>query len=57
LTGHGEEGLLDIAGVLSGCLEEGDAEAVSKFLEAQKSVMYLGTSFHMTRMPHVVSNS
>lgn len=32
LAGHGEEGLLDVAGVLGGGLEEGDAEAVCEFL-------------------------
>jgi hypothetical protein len=32
LAGHGQEGLLDIAGVLGRGLEEGDAEAVCEFL-------------------------
>jgi hypothetical protein len=32
LAGHGEEGLLDVAGVLGGGLEEGDAEAVCELL-------------------------
>jgi hypothetical protein len=32
LAGHGEESLLDVAGVLGGSLEEGDAKAVRKLL-------------------------
>ena len=32
LASHGEEGLLDIAGVLGGGLEEGNAQAVGEFL-------------------------
>ena len=32
LAGHGEEGLLDVAGVLGGGLEEGDSEAVCELL-------------------------
>jgi hypothetical protein len=32
LAGHGQEGLLDVAGVLGGGLEEGDAEAVCELL-------------------------
>lgn len=32
LASHGEESLLDVAGVLGGCLEEGDAEAVCELL-------------------------
>ena len=32
LAGHGQEGLLDVAGVLGRRLEEGDAEAVGEFL-------------------------
>jgi hypothetical protein len=32
LSGHGEEGLLNVGGVFSGGLEEGDAETISKFL-------------------------
>lgn len=32
LAGHGQERLLDVAGILCGCLEEGDAEAVGKLL-------------------------
>lgn len=32
LTGHGKESLLDVAGVLGGSLEEGDAQGVSKLL-------------------------
>ncbi len=32
LAGHGQEGLLNVAGVLGRRLEEGDAEAVGKFL-------------------------
>lgn len=32
LASHGQEGLLDIAGVLGRGLEEGDAKAVSEFL-------------------------
>lgn len=32
LACHGQEGLLDVAGVLGGGLEEGDAEAVREFL-------------------------
>jgi hypothetical protein len=31
--------LLDVAGVLGGCLEEGDAEAVSEFLVAEMLVI------------------
>jgi len=33
LAGHGEEGLLDVASVLGGGLEEGYAEAVGEFLK------------------------
>jgi hypothetical protein len=32
LAGHGQESLLDVAGVLGRCLEEWDAQAVGKFL-------------------------
>lgn len=32
LAGHGQEGLLDVAGVLCGGLEEGDSEAVGELL-------------------------
>lgn len=32
LASHGQEGLLDVAGVLGGRLQEWDAEAVSEFL-------------------------
>jgi hypothetical protein len=32
LAGHGQEGLLDIAGILGRCLEEGDSEAVRELL-------------------------
>jgi hypothetical protein len=32
LSGHGQEGLLDVAGVLGGCLQERDTDAVGKFL-------------------------
>ena len=32
LAGHGEESLLDVAGVLGGGLEEGDSEAVCELL-------------------------
>lgn len=32
LSGHGEEGLLNVRGILGRCLEEGDSETVSKFL-------------------------
>jgi hypothetical protein len=32
LAGHGQESLLDIAGVLGGSLEEGNSQAVGKFL-------------------------
>ena len=32
LAGHGQEGLLDVAGILGGSLEEGDAEAVCELL-------------------------
>jgi hypothetical protein len=32
LTGHGQESLLDVAGVLGGSLEEGDSEAVGELL-------------------------
>jgi len=35
LAGHGQEGLLDVAGVLGRGLEEGDAEAVCEFLFIQ----------------------
>lgn len=34
LAGHGEESLLDVAGVLGRGLEEGDSEGVGKFLRA-----------------------
>lgn len=33
LAGHGQEGLLDVAGVLRRGLEEGDAQAVSELLQ------------------------
>ena len=33
LAGHGQESLLDVAGVFGRCLEEGDAEAVCEFLQ------------------------
>lgn len=33
LASHGQESLLNVAGVLGGGLEEGDAQAVSEFLE------------------------
>jgi hypothetical protein len=32
LSGHGEEGLLNVRSILGGCLEEGDTETVGKFL-------------------------
>lgn len=32
LTGHGQESLLDVAGVLGRGLEEGDTQAVGEFL-------------------------
>jgi hypothetical protein len=32
LARHGQEGLFDVAGVLGGCFEERDAEAVCEFL-------------------------
>jgi len=32
LAGHGQEGLLDVTGVLGGGLKEGDAEAVCELL-------------------------
>jgi hypothetical protein len=37
LAGHGQEGLLDVAGVLGRGLKEGDAEAVSELLKADTS--------------------
>ena len=37
LAGHGQEGLFNVAGVLGGGLEEGDAEAVSEFLHSSVS--------------------
>lgn len=33
LASHGQESLLNVAGVLGGGLEEGDAQAVSEFLD------------------------
>lgn len=36
LAGHGKESLLDVAGVLGGGLEEGDAEAVCELLLGKK---------------------
>lgn len=49
LTCHGQEGLLDVGGVLCGSLQEGDTEAVGEFLqlltgrlEAFQWVAYLG---------------
>ena len=33
LASHGQEGLFDVAGVLSRRLEEGDAQAVGEFLQ------------------------
>lgn len=33
LAGHGQESLLDVAGVLGRSLEEGDAQAVGEFLD------------------------
>lgn len=32
LTRHGEEGLFDVRGVLSGCLQERDTKAIGKLL-------------------------
>jgi len=40
LSGHGQESLLDVAGVLGGGLEEGDSEAVSEFLKADRYVSH-----------------
>lgn len=40
LAGHGQEGLLDVAGVLGRRLEEGDAEAVGEFLRRSVSIVY-----------------
>ena len=37
LAGHGEESLLDVAGVLGRGLEEGDAQAVGEFLRVIES--------------------
>lgn len=42
LTGHSEEGLLDVAGVLGRSLEEGNAEAVGKFLQKNVRMMAAG---------------
>jgi hypothetical protein len=39
LAGHGEEGLLDVAGVLGGGLEEGDSEAVCELLWKERKVL------------------
>ena len=32
LAGHGQEGLLNVAGILGRCLEERNSQAVSEFL-------------------------
>lgn len=42
LPGHGQEGLLDVAGVLGRGLEEGDAQAVGELLwEGRQSVKWV----------------
>jgi hypothetical protein len=42
LAGHGEESLFDVAGVLGGGLEEGDAEAVCELLGGCKYCSLFG---------------
>lgn len=37
LASHGQESLLDVAGVFRRCLKEWDTKAVSKFLKTHKS--------------------
>jgi hypothetical protein len=32
LSGHGQEGLFDVRGILGGCFQEGDTNAVCEFL-------------------------
>ena len=39
LAGHCQEGLLDVAGVLGGCLEEWNSQAVSEFLRQEVSLL------------------
>jgi hypothetical protein len=41
LSGHGQEGLLDIAGVLGRGLEEWDAQAVGEFLGKVSNARHL----------------
>jgi hypothetical protein len=36
LSSHGQEGLFDVGGVLGGCLEERDSEAVGEFLSKRE---------------------
>lgn len=44
LASHREESLFNIAGVLGGRLEEGNAKAISEFLEAEELVIVQGES-------------
>jgi hypothetical protein len=44
LAGHGQEGLLDVAGVLGRRLEEGDAQAVGEFLSEMLLEIHAATS-------------
>lgn len=46
LASHGQESLFNVAGVLGGGLEEGDAQAVSEFLEEGVSA----SGFHKVRL-------
>ena len=43
LAGHGEESLLDVAGVLGGSLEERDSQAVGEFLRVVSITSLLWT--------------
>lgn len=43
LAGHGQESLLDVAGVLGGSLEERDSQAVGEFLRVVSITSLLWT--------------
>lgn len=45
LASHGQESLLDVAGVLGGGLEEGDTQVVSEFLERMSASGFHGARF------------
>lgn len=49
LTSHGQESLLDIAGILGGRLEEGNSQAVGEFLWTPMSIPLLLLSTRLVR--------